>query len=209
MLSYNELKEKTLFIKDNEPYEVLEYSFVRMQQTKPVAQLKIRNLITGKTVNYTAHQNEKFEEAEIEKMPVKFLYRHRNQFWFCEAANPKNRFALNEDIVGNNANYLKPGLEIKALKSVNGFGRSRQKRDLALKFKEKIINIELPIKIEFKVTEAPPGIKGNTSQGGTKSIVLETGAKINVPLFIGEGDIVRINTATGEYVERVQKSQAP
>ncbi len=80
------------------------------------------------------------------------------------------------------------------------------KKDLeikAFKFKDKIINIELPIKIDLKVIEAPPNIKGDTAQGGTKTVILETGAKINVPLFIKEGDIIRINTQTGEYVERI------
>lgn len=188
MLSYNELKVGTLFIKDGEPYEVLEYAFVRMQQRKPVAQLKIKNLISGKVREYAAHQNESFEEAEIKIMPVQFIYRNRGQFWFHETGKPSTRFFLTDEVVGDTGRYLKQNSEVKAFK-----------------FSEKIINIEPPIKVEFKVTEAPPAIKGDTATGGTKTVTLETGAKVNVPLFINEGDVIRINTKTGEYVERVEK----
>ena len=85
-------------------------------------------------------------------------------------------------------NFLKSNLEITALK-----------------FKGKLINIELPIKVDYKIIEAPPAIKGDTAQGGAKAVTIETGAKINVPLFIDEGDIIKVNTQTGEYVERVEK----
>lgn len=189
MLSYNELRVGTLFIKDGEPYEVLEYAFVRMQQRKPVAQLKIKNLISGKVREYAAHQNDSFEEAEIEVMPVQFIYHNKGQYWFHEVGRPSARFFLTDEIVGGAGEYLKQNSEIKAFK-----------------FDEKIINVEPPIKIDLKVTEAPPGIKGNTAQGGTKVVMLETGAKANVPLFVNEGDIVRINTQSGEYVERVDKA---
>lgn len=189
MLSYNELKVGTLFIKDGDPYEVLEYAFIRMQQRKPVTQLKIKNLISGKVQNYSAHQNESFEEAEIDQVPVTFIYHNKGEYWFHEKGNPKNRFALQDDVVGDAAHYLKQNTEVKAFK-----------------FGEKIINIEIPVKVDLKVTEAPPAIKGDTAQGGTKTVTLETGGKANVPLFINEGDIIRINTASGDYVERVEKA---
>jgi len=188
-LSYNELKVGTIFVKDGDPFKVLDYAFVRMQQRKPVTQLKIENLVSGKVVDYSAHQNEEFEEAEIDMTPVVFIYQARGEYWFNEKGNPKNRFPLKEETIGAAAKFLKTNLEV-----------------MAYKFGDKIINMELPIKMDLKVTEAPPAIKGNTAQGGTKSVTLETGAKLNVPLFINEGDILRINTATGEYVERVEKS---
>ena len=199
MLSYNELKVGTVFIKDGAPYEVLEYQFVRMQQRKPVAQLKIKNLISGKVQNYSAHQNESFEEAEIEILPVNFIYHNNGEYWFHEAGNPKARFMLTDEVVSDAGLYLKPNTEIKAFKfSAKGGSASGGK--------EKIINIEPPIKVDLKVIEAPPAIKGNTAQGGTKTVTLETEAKINVPLFINEGDVVRVNTITGDYVERITKS---
>lgn len=190
-LEYNELKVGTIFRKNDDPspYEVMEYAFIRMQQRKPVTQLKIKNLLTGKVQDYAAHQNEKFYEVEIEMQPVNFIYKQKDQYWFHEAGNPKARFSLEEATIGNVGQFLKTNTEVKAFK-----------------FGDKIINVELPVKMEFKVTEAPPAIKGDTAQGGTKSVVLETGAKVNVPLFINEGDTVRVNTSTGEYVERVEKA---
>lgn len=121
-------------------------------------------------------------------MPVQFIYESRGVYWFNEANNPQNRFSLKKEELGGGVNFLKSNLEI-----------------IALKFEGKIIRIELPIKIDYKVTEAPPAIKGDTAQGGAKAITIETGAKINVPLFIDEGDIIKVNTQTGEYVERVEK----
>lgn len=187
-LSYNELKIGTIFIKDGEPWKVIEYAFVRMQQRKPVVQLKIENLVSGKVVDYSAHQNEEFEEAEIDTTTVIFIYQSRGEFWFNEKGNPKNRFTLSVDVIGKAAQFLKTNLEVTAYK-----------------FGEKVINVELPIKMDLKVTEAPPAVKGNTAQGGTKVVTLETGAKVDAPLFINEGDILRINTTTGEYVERMEK----
>ena len=190
MLNYNELKVGTIFTKndDPDPYLVLEYAFIRMQQRKPVTQLKIKNLLSGKVQNYAAHQNESFYETELEKQSVSFIYHSKDQYWFHETGNPKNRFFLTDAVLGDAGQFLKSNTEVKAIK-----------------FGEKIINIELPIKIDLKVTEAPPAIKGDTAQGGTKVVTLETGAKVSAPLFINEGDILRINTQTGEYYERVEK----
>ncbi len=188
MLSYNELKAGTLFIKDGEPYEVLEYAFIRMQQRKPVTQLKIKNLISGKVQNYAAHQNESFGEAEIDVVPVTFIYHGKGEYWFHEQGNPKHRFALPDEVVGDAGEFLKQNTEVRSFR-----------------FGERIINIELAVKVDLRVTEAPPAIRGDTAQGGTKAVTLETGAKVNVPLFINEGDTVRVNTQTGEYVERMEK----
>ncbi len=189
MLSYIELKPGVCIVADKQPYLVVESKFTRMQQRKPAMKTKIKNLITGKTLDRSFHLSDKIEEAELEKMKVIFIYKNRGEYWFNELNNPKNRFTLKLEEVGESARFLKPNLEITALK-----------------FDGKIINIELPIKVDCKIIEAPPIIKGDTAQGGTKSATIETGVKIIVPLFISEGDIIRINTQTGEYVERVEKA---
>ena len=189
MLSYNELKVGTFFSFEGTSYEVLEYEFLRMQQRKPVAKTRIKNLINGKIIERNFHQNETFEEADIEKKEVKFLYGHRGEYWFSELNNPAVRFKLGDDIVGTKAQFLKANTPV-AVRLWN----------------EKIIAVELPIKMEFLVKDAPPAIRGNTAQGGTKAVTLETGAVIQVPLFVNTGDIVRVNTTTGEYVERVEKA---
>jgi len=190
MFNYNELKPGTVFILDGEPYEVLEFSFLRMQQRKPVAQTKIRNIITGKILSRNFQHTESFQEAEIYYKKVKFLYSHRNKFIFCDIQNPSARFELPAEIIGEKAKFFKPNSEVEVVS-----------------FQGKTINIRLPIKMDFKVVEAPPSTRGNTAQGGTKTVTIETGAQISVPLFINEGDIIRINTQTGEYVERVEKSK--
>lgn len=191
MLTYNDLRKGTIFVFEGEPYEVLEYEFLRMQQRKPVAKTKIKNLINGKVLERNFHQNETFEEAEVEKETVKFIYSHRGEFWFTEKDNPSKRFSLPEELLGDKALYLKPNTEITAVK-----------------FGDKIINIEIPIKMDLEVKETQPGIRGDTAQGGTKPAVLETGAKVSVPLFVNVGDVVRVNTETGTYVERVEKTKA-
>jgi elongation factor P len=187
-LSYTDLRVGTTFIFEGQPYEVLEFSFLRMQQRKAVAQVKMKNLITGKVITRNFHQSETFEEVEITKETVKYLYYNRDQYWFCAKDNPANRFFLTEEIIGEQARFLKPNTEV-----------------VAQKFDSKVINIVLPVKIDLKVKEAPPSDRGNTAQGGGKSVELETGAKISAPLFINTGDTIRVNTQTGEYVERVEK----
>jgi len=152
-----------------------------------VARTKIKNLINGKVLEKTFHQGDTFEEAELEKIEVKFLFSHRGKFGFCEAQNPAKRFELTEEQIGEGTQFLKSNQILTGIK-----------------FQDKIINAVLPIKVHLKVTEAPPGIKGDRAQGGTKTVTLETGAQINVPLFVEQGDIVEVNTETGEYVRRVE-----
>ena len=190
MLAYNELKKGTIFVMDGDPYEVLEYEFLRMQQRKPVTKCKIKNLISGKIVERAFHQNESFEEAEIVKEEIKYLYNNRGQYWFCAKDNPANRFFLSEEQVGDSGKFLKANTLV-----------------MALKFGDKIMAIRPPIKVDLKVKEAPPGFKGDTATGGSKKVILETGAEINVPLFVNTGDIIKVNTETGEYVERMEKAR--
>jgi elongation factor P len=190
MLSYSDLRPGVFFVLDGQPYEVLEFSFLRMQQRKPVAQTKIKNLISGKIISRNFQPNETFQEADINYKDVKFLYNHREKFVFCEINNPAQRFELGQEQIGELSSFLKPNGQVEVIE-----------------FEGKIINIALPIKMDFKVSEAPPGIKGDTAQGGTKAVKIETGATINVPLFIEEGDIIRVNTQTGLYTERVEKSK--
>lgn len=175
---------------NGEPYEVMEYAFLRMQQRKPTAKCKLKNLVSGKVVEQNFHQSESFEEAEIIKEEVKYLYNSKGQFWFCKKDNPGARFMLTEEQVGMGGKFMKSNNLVTAIK-----------------FGDLILSIKPPIKVDLKIEETPPGEKGNTAQGGTKSATLETGAMIQVPLFVNTGDIIKINTETGEYVERAEKSK--
>ncbi|MDE2001067.1 MAG: elongation factor P [Patescibacteria group bacterium] len=191
MLSYNELKIGTMFEFEGTPYEVLEYEFLRMQQRKPVAKTRIKNLLTGQVTERNFHQNEALTEIEVEKVPVIFLYSHRGEHWFCEKGKPANRFKVEESKIGNAINFLKQNTEVTAVKLEDG----------------RIIAVQTPIKADLTVKETPPGERGNTAQGGTKAATLETGAVVQVPLFVNNGDIVRVNTDTGMYVERMEKAK--
>ena len=187
-LSVNELKPKTFFIFEDQPWVVLESHHLKMQQRRPVVQTRIRNLINGKIVERNFAQSDVFEEADIKREEIKFLYSHRDEYWFSHKDNPSKRFKLDKEILGDTIKYLKSSLIVEAVL-----------------FNDKIIYIELPVKMDFKVVEAPPAIRGDTVQGGVKQVVIETGMTINTPLFVEEGDIIRVNTETGQYVERVSK----
>lgn len=188
MLEYNEILPKEIILLDGEPYEVLDARIFRKQMRKPVNQTKLRHLITGRVTEQAFHQSEKVQEADLSTKNVKYLYANKGENWFCAEHNPADRFKLSEDTIGPGGKFLKPNMTLQALV-----------------FDEKIIGIKVPIKMDLLVKDAPPAVKGNTAQGGSKQITLETGAAINAPLFVNEGDIVRINTETGLYVERIEK----
>lgn len=189
MLNYNELKPGTFIIIDNSPWEVLEFEFLRMQQRKPVSKTKLRNVETGSIQEKTFHQSDKIQEADLSKDEIKFLYNHRDEYWFVDIDNPSKRFKLPIEKIGDKSPFLSSNMIVTALK-----------------FDGKIVGINLPIKAEYKVVEAAPAVKGNTAQGGNKTVVIESGAKVQTPLFINEGDIIRVNTETGQYDERVEKT---
>ena len=192
MLEYSEITVRKYIVIEGEPYEVIDNHIFRMQQRKPQNKTKLRNLISGRVMDMTFHASDKVEEADMSKREVKYLYNNKGEWWFSDIDNPANRFKLDEVILGEGKKFLKPNSIIDAL--VFDDGESDE---------GKIIGVKLPIKVELKVTEAHPAVKGNTAKGGNKVVTLETGATLDVPMFINEGDILRINTETGEYVERV------
>ncbi len=189
VLAYNEITLKKVIIHDNEPYLVTASHVFRKQQRKPVNITKLKNLKSGRVVEVTFHQNENAEEADLESKSVTFIYRKPGEYWFHMTGKPAERFALSEDLVGDQGRFLKERSEVTAVV-----------------YDEEIIGLKLPIKMELKVKEAMEAVKGNTSSGALKEVTLETGAKIMVPMFIGEGDVLSINTETGDYSERITKA---
>lgn len=188
-LEYSEIREKKIIIYADEPCEVVESHVARTQQRKPQNQVKLKSLISGKVFPATFHVSDKADEADIVKRDITFLYKNKGEFWFCDVEDKSNRFKLDESLVGNAAKFLKENNPVTALVWDDND-------------EEKTIKISLPIKMEFKVKEAPPAVRGDTSKGGIKVIILENGTPLNAPMFINEGDIIRLNTETGEYVER-------
>lgn len=189
ILSYNDIVQKKVIVYNGEPYEVLSSHVFRMQQRKPVNQTKLRHLVTGKVTEISFHQNESVPEADISRMEATYLYTNRDESWFNEAGNPKNRFSFPEEVVHEKVQWLTQNAAVEVML-----------------YNEKPITLDIPIKVDLRVTDAPPAVKGDTATGGNKQVTLESGATVLTPLFINPGDILRINTDTGEYVERVEKA---
>ena len=190
-LEYNEIREKKIIIYNGEPCEVIESHVARTQQRKPQNQVKLKTLISGKTINATFHVSESADEVEIIKRTITFLYHNKGEYWFCDPEDKSKRFKLDAALIGETTKFLKQNSNVEAVVWENE-DETKQ-----------IIKVNLPIKMNFKVKEAPPAVRGDTSKGGMKVITLENGATLNSPMFIAEGDMISVNTETGEYVERV------
>jgi elongation factor P len=186
MLTHTDLHPGVQFIFEGQPWEVLEASMMKTAQRRPVIQSKIKNLIDGRVQEKNFQQGDMFNEADLEKKDIKYLYTTKGQYFFCEPKDPSKRFSFTEAQIGVQAKFLRPN-EI-----VTG-----------IVFEEKIITFKLPIKVQLKVKESAAGIKGDRAQAGTKEAVLESGAVVQVPLFIEEGDVIEVNTEDGKYVKRV------
>ncbi|MEX0913242.1 MAG: elongation factor P [Candidatus Paceibacterota bacterium] len=189
VLSYNEILAKKVIVWGGEPYLVISNHVFRKQQRKPVNVTKLKSLKSGRVVENSFHQNETVEEADMEKKQIVFIYEAKGEYWFHEADNKSERVALSGDLVGEAAKFMKAGSELNAVI-----------------FDDEIIGVDVPIKVELKVKEAMPAVKGNTSSNAQKEVTLETGATIMVPMFINEGDVIAINTETGSYSERIEKA---
>jgi elongation factor P len=186
MLSYNDVKPGVAVIIEGEPYVCTWNNIMKKQQRRPVNQTKMRHLIKGNTMEYSFQQSDKLHPAEIESQAAVFIYERNGEWFFHDAKDKSKRFTLSEDAVGDSGKFLKGNMAVETLS-----------------FQGNLFRVKVPIKIDLKVTEAPPDVRGNTAQGGSKVVTLETGTTLNVPMFVKEGDVIRINTETGEYVERV------
>jgi elongation factor P len=191
ILSYNEILTKKVIIYDDEPFVVLSHHVFRKQQRKPVNVTKLKSLISGRVVENTFHVNETAPEADLERKNITFVYRNpgKDEYVFHTTGNPSDRFSLTGDMIGDEGQYIKEKSELEALL-----------------FNDEVIGVTVPIKVELMVTEAADAVKGNTSSSATKEVTLETGAKLQVPQFINQGDTISVNTETGEYSERVAKA---
>ena len=189
VLAYNEIVPKTVIEYDGEPYEVLSSHVFRMQMRKPVNQTKLRHVISGRVVEISFHQNENAKEADLSTTEGVYLYTNRGQSWFTEKNNPKNRFFFEAEAIEQKVRWLTQNAPVEILV-----------------YKDKPVSVRIPIKVDLKVTDAPPAVRGDTAQGGNKQVTLESGATTLTPLFINTGDVIRINTDTGDYVERVEKA---
>ena len=188
MLGINELKIGICFKFNNQPYIVLEANHLKMGRGGAVLQTKIKNLINNSVLNRTFKPSDKFPEVELEKINASFLYNDQDNLYLM-----------------NNENYEQVSLSKKEFISKLPFLREQLEIKI-IYFENQPIDIELPKKVVLKIVSAPPAIRGDTVQGNvSKKAKLETNFEIAVPLFIKEGDLIKINTETGKYVERVNK----
>jgi len=185
-LDINDLRRGSLVAIEGSPHLVLSAKHRHVGRGGAVMQTKIKNLRTGRVFEKSLKPSDDIRDVEIGKLRASFIYERNKEYWFHEVDKPGNRFSLKEDVIGGQASFLKPEMGIKALL-----------------FDGEVINVELPIKADYNVIDAPPSIRGDTSQGGNKVVTVEGGSRVTVPLFIETGDTIRVNTDTGEYSERV------
>jgi elongation factor P len=170
---------------DGQIFTIIEFQHVKPGKGGAFVRTKLKNLYNGSVVERTFRAGVKIEPVRLERRSMQYLYRDGEHFVFMDQGNYEQTF-LSEDIIGDASQFLKESMKI----------------DLLLVDKDSV-GIELPIFAELKVVETDPGVKGDTASGGTKPATLETGAVITVPLFVQEGDVIKIDTRSSEYIERV------
>ena len=185
MLDMNDLKVGTTFKFEGEPFQAIKISHLKMGRGSAVVQAKIKNIRTGATLERNFKPSDKFDDLEIEKKKADFLYTEGSECHFMD--EDYEQFFLEKNLIKDQLAFIKEGNKVDIL-IIDGSPAG----------------IELPPKVDLEVVEAPPAVRGDTAQGSvTKTVKLETGAEIQAPIFIKQGDVVRINTETGAYVERV------
>lgn len=184
MLSTNQFKNGKIIKVNGELYYIVNFQHIKPGKGGAFVRTKLKNLKLGTVIDKTYRAGEKFEEAFIDEKKLQYLYRSGNIYHFMDLASFEE-IELNKEILGTCIEYLKENAEV-----------------IASVYNNKIIGIQPPIFVELEVVKTEPGIRGNTAKGGTKPATLVTGLNIQVPLFINNGDIIKIDTRTGEYVGR-------
>jgi elongation factor P len=184
MIDAGELRKGIAIELDGEIYQILEYQHVKMQQRQPVVKLKLRDVRSGNVTERNFQAGDKVTPAFLEHRPVQYLYSDGDLYYFMDNESYE-QIMLTSAQIGEGTNYLKEGLMLEILTC-----------------KGDTVAIELPNSVELQVVETEPGFKGDRATAGTKPAKLETGVAIQVPLFINVGDIIRVNTRTGEYLEK-------
>ena len=185
MLEFNELKLNKIISLNNQPYKIVLAQHSKQARSGAVLRTKLKNLISGEVLEKTFNSGDKAEEANLERIKANFLYNDENEYYFM-TQETFEQFSLSKESLVDQTIFLNEGTVVDVLK-----------------FNNKPVSINLPTKMDFEVISSPPGIKGDTAGTANKQVTIETGAKIKCPLFVKQGDIIKINTETKEYVERV------
>lgn len=185
MISANNLRPGVVFLLDGELYVVMEYSYVKPGKGIAYAKTKLRRLSDGNSVNRTFRSEEKIEDVRIEQKVMQYLYKDGNLLYFMDN-DTYEQIPINIEQLEDVINFIIEGSNIK----VN-------------LYEDKVVGVEISPAVELEVAVADPGVKGDTATGASKSVKLVTGYTVQVPLFIEQGDIIKVDTRTGEYLERM------
>lgn len=185
MLSTTDFRKGLKIEVDGVPYAMVDFQHVKPGKGGAFVRTKLRNLISGGVIERTFRAGEKFDKPDLEEKKMQYLYAEGAQFYFMDTETYEQTF-LTEDQLGESKNYLQEHITINVLF-----------------YQGKPIGVDLPTFVVLTVAKTDPGLRGDTASGGSKPATMETGAVIQVPLFINEGDKLKIDTRTGDYIERV------
>ncbi len=183
-LSINDLKNGLTILVDGQPFMILDSQFVKPGKGAAFTRCKMRNMKTGNILEQTFRGDEKIDEAFIEESKLQYQYNANELYYFMDLENYEEK-VINKGILGDKINFLKDNIEVTALS-----------------YKEDILSVNLPNFVVYKIVSSEPGVKGDTAKAGTKPATIESGAVIQVPLFVNEGDSIKVDTRTGSYLER-------
>lgn len=184
MISAGDFRNGATFDDNGNVFQIVEFQHVKPGKGAAFVRTKIRNVISGSVVERTFNPSEKFPTAFIEKREMQYLYNEDDIYYFMDNESYE-QVPLNKEVLGDSFKFVKENTDVKVLS-----------------YKNNVFGVEPPFFMELEVAQTEPGVKGNTASNANKHAVLETGATINVPLFINEGDKIRVDTRTGEYMER-------
>ncbi|MGF1467022.1 MAG: elongation factor P [Sandaracinaceae bacterium] len=187
MYDTSDIRKNLKITMDGQPYAVVEFQFVKPGKGQAFTRTRLKNMITGAVLEKTFKSGEKLEKAELEERQMQYLYPDSDRYVFMDTSS-YNQLHMTTEQLGDTPEYLKDGMMVDVLF-----------------WEEKPIGVTPPTFVELEVTETAPGFKGDTSSNTTKPATLETGKVVNVPLFVNQGDLLKVDTRTGSYVERVKK----
>lgn len=186
MISSSDLRKGIVIELDGELYQVLDYHHIKTGRGSAQMRLKLRDIHAGHTTERTFQSSEKFIRAHLDYQSMQYLYNDGNLYYFMDEENYE-QMPISATQLGDTLNYLKEGMSLQVSS-----------------YKGEVLGVELPIAVELEVTNTDPGFKGDTATGGSKPATLETGITIQVPLFVNTGDVIKVDTRTGSYLERAK-----
>lgn len=184
MISTSDFKNGMVIRYEHGMYEIIDFQLVRMQQRQAIVRTRLKNIKTGNVLDQPFRSGERFEEIYLEDRPIQYLYNDGDRYNFMDNES-YNEVMISASLLGEQVKYLKENMEVVG--RYNG---------------DELILVELPASVTLEVTQTEPGVRGDTAKSGTKPATVETGATINVPLFVKTGDKVRVDTRNGQYLER-------